>query len=77
MGKSITTPLCRWMAAWVPYMIWNFYSVKNNKIANNSRTNEAREKNNKHQFGTCRILRIFLVVCLTKFKNNKKFTQYN
>ncbi len=36
------------MAAWVN-MFWNFYLVKNHKIANNSATTEASEKN-KHIF---------------------------
>jgi hypothetical protein len=36
------------MAAWVPDMFCNFYLVKNHKIANNSRTTEAREKLSKN-----------------------------
>jgi hypothetical protein len=36
------------MAAWVPGMFSNFYLVKNYKIANNSRTTEARKKLSKN-----------------------------
>jgi hypothetical protein len=35
---------CHQVAALVPDMFYNFYLVKNNKIANNSATIEAREK---------------------------------
>jgi hypothetical protein len=56
-GKSAAS-FCRQVAASVPDMFCNFYLVKNHKIANNSATAEAREKN------TCilkilRILEIF------------------
>jgi hypothetical protein len=40
-------------------MFCNFYLVKNHKIANNSATTEAREKN-KYIFGILRILEKFL-----------------
>jgi hypothetical protein len=43
------------------------YLVKIHKIANNSATTEAGEKN-KHRFWICRILEIF-DVCLSKFEN--------
>jgi len=43
--------------------------VKNHKIANNTTTSIAREKN-KHRFEILRILEIF-DACLTKFKNNQ------
>jgi len=46
---------CHQVAALVPDMVCNFYLVKNHKIANNSTTIEAREKN-KHIFGILRIL---------------------
>ncbi len=52
-------------SAWVPYMFWNFYSVKNHKIAYNSTTAEAREE--LTQFCNPRISE----ACLTKFKNSK------
>jgi hypothetical protein len=42
-GKSASR-LCHQVAAWVPDMFYNFYLVKSYKIANNSATNEAREK---------------------------------
>ncbi len=57
---------CCQVAAWVPDMFCNFYLVKNHKIAKNSTTSKAREKN-KYRFG---IFRIFYVR-LTKFKNNQ------
>jgi hypothetical protein len=40
------------------YIFYNFYLVKNQKIANNSATTEAREKN-KHIIGILRILENF------------------
>jgi hypothetical protein len=43
------------VAAWLPDMFYNFYLVKNHKIAINSTTTKAREKN-KHRFGNLRIL---------------------
>jgi hypothetical protein len=46
------------VAAWFPNMFGNFYLVKNLKIANNSTTPKAREKN-KHKYGSVRILEIF------------------
>jgi hypothetical protein len=35
---------CHQVAALVPDMFWNFYLVKNDKIANNSVTTQAKEK---------------------------------
>jgi hypothetical protein len=32
------------VSAWVPVKYYNFYFVKNHKIANNSKTANAREK---------------------------------
>ena len=49
---------CHQMAALVPDIFCNFYIVKNHKIANNSATTEAREKN-KDIFGILRILENF------------------
>jgi hypothetical protein len=43
-GESAAS-FCRQVAAWVPDMFCNFYLVKNLKIANNSATTVAREKN--------------------------------
>ncbi len=48
-------------------MFWNFYFVKNDKIANNSVTTQAIEKN-EHTFQIIRILKLF-DACLTKFEN--------
>ncbi len=42
-GKSAVS-FCHQLAAWVPNMFHNFYSVKNHKIANSSSTTKAREK---------------------------------
>jgi hypothetical protein len=42
-GK-LAASLCRQAAALVLDMLWNFYLVKNQKIANNSATTEATEK---------------------------------
>jgi len=42
-GKSATSFCCQ-VAALVLDMFCNFYLVKNHKIANNSATTEAREK---------------------------------
>ncbi len=42
---------------------------KNHKIAKNSTTTKAREKN-KHRSGILRILQIFYA-CMTTFKNNQ------
>ncbi len=56
-GKSAAS-FCLQVAAWVSDMFSNFYLVKNHKIANNSTTTTAREKN-KHRFGILRILGIF------------------
>ncbi len=58
--KSAAEFFCQ-VAAWVRDMLCNFYLVKGHKIANDSTTTEAREKN-KHSF---EIHKIF-VVCLTK-----------
>ncbi len=41
--KSVAI-FCRQVAAWVPDMFWNFYLVKNHKIANTTTTTDAREK---------------------------------
>ncbi len=46
------------MAAWVSDTLLNFYLVKNSKIANNSATNKAREKN-KRRYKILRILECF------------------
>ena len=54
---------CHQVAALVPDMVCNFYLVKNHKIANNSATIEAREKN-KHIFGILGILEKMMYVCL-------------
>ncbi len=35
---------CRWAAALVPDMFYNFYLAKNHKIVNNSATTDAKEK---------------------------------
>jgi hypothetical protein len=48
-GKSAAS-FCHQVAAWFPDIFWNFYCVKNHKIAINSTTSKAREKN-KHRFG--------------------------
>ncbi len=48
-GKLVAR-FCHQVAAQVPDMFCNFYLVKSHKIANNSATTEAREKN-KHRFG--------------------------
>jgi hypothetical protein len=42
------------VAAWFPDMFCNFYLVKNHKIAKNSTTTKAKEKNNQ-RFGILRI----------------------
>ncbi len=42
-GKSAAS-FSHQVAAFIPDMFWNFYLVKNHKIANNSATIEAREK---------------------------------
>ena len=67
-GISAASFCCQ-VAAWFPYIFWNFYSVKNHKIANNSTTAKAREKISTN-------LELFkfwikIYVCLTKFKNNQ------
>jgi hypothetical protein len=54
------------VAALVPDMFCNLNLMKNHKIANNSTTTEAREKN-KRIFEIIRIKKID--VCLTKFEN--------
>jgi hypothetical protein len=56
------------VAAWVSDMFQNFYSAKNSKIAYNSTTTKAREKN-KHRFGILRFIEKFRG--LTNFKNNQ------
>jgi hypothetical protein len=42
------------VAAWIP-AVFGTHVVKNNKMANNSATTEAKEKNN-HRIGICVIL---------------------
>jgi hypothetical protein len=46
---------CQKVAAWVSDTLLNFYFIKNSKIANNSATTKAREKNERRY----KILRIF------------------
>jgi hypothetical protein len=58
---------CHQVAALVPDMFYNFYLVKNHKIANNSATIEAREKITTH-LESLKFQKIF-DVCLTKFEN--------
>jgi hypothetical protein len=55
-GKS-AAGFCYMVAALVPDMFCHFKLVKNHKIANNSTTDEAGEKN-KHIFGILRNLEI-------------------
>jgi hypothetical protein len=57
------------VAAWLPDVFGYFYFVKNHKIAKNSTTTKAREKN-KHRFRILRILQFF-DACSTTFKNNQ------
>ncbi len=67
-GKSAAI-FCHQVAALVPDMFCNFYSVKNHEMAKNSTTTKAGEKMSTNleflefqkSFG----------VCLTKFKNNQ------
>jgi hypothetical protein len=56
-GKSAAN-LCHQVAARSTDMFCNFYLVKNHKIAENSTTTKAREKN-QHRFQISRILEIF------------------
>jgi hypothetical protein len=49
---------CHWVAAWVLDTFCNFYFLKINKIANNSTTSEAVEKN-KSIYRIIRISEIF------------------
>jgi hypothetical protein len=57
-GKTDASFCCQ-VAAWVTDMFWDFYLVKNHKIAKkNSTVTKAREKN-EHRFGILRILDIF------------------
>ncbi len=67
-GKSAAS-FCHLVVARVTNMFCNFYLVKIHKIANNSTTIKAREKN-KYRFG---ILRNFDVY-LTKFLKKSNFT---
>jgi hypothetical protein len=55
--KSAASFCCH-VAAWFPDMFCNFYLLKNHKIAKNSTTTKAREKN-KHRLGIIRIFEIF------------------
>jgi hypothetical protein len=57
-GKSVAS-FCHHVAALVPAMFCIFYIVKNNKIADNSATTEAREN--------------FFCASLTKFENYQMF----
>jgi hypothetical protein len=41
---KIAARFCRQVAAWVPDMYCNFYSVKNNKIAKDATATRAKEK---------------------------------
>jgi hypothetical protein len=54
----IAASFCLQVAAWVSDVFCNFYLLKNHKIADNSTTPKAREKN-KHRFGILRTLEIF------------------
>jgi hypothetical protein len=56
-GKSADS-FCHQAAAWFPDMFCNFNLVKNHKIAKNSTTTKAREKN-KIRFGILRVLEKF------------------
>jgi hypothetical protein len=56
------------VAAWVPDMFGNFHLPKNQKIANNSTTTEARK--NMRRYGIITILENF-DVSLSKFKTNQ------
>jgi hypothetical protein len=56
------------VAAWVSYMFYNFYLMKNHKIAHNSTTTTARKT--KHKFGILKILEIFEIY-FTYFKNSQ------
>ncbi len=67
-GKSAVSFCCQ-VAGLLPDMFFNFYLVKNHKIANKSATTETTEKN-KHTFGIHRMLEFF-VACLTKFENGQ------
>jgi hypothetical protein len=60
---------CHQVAAW---MFGIFHLVKSHKIANNSATTEAREKN-RHRFGILRIIEIFL--CM--FDSILKLSNFN
>jgi len=50
-------------------MFCNFYLVKNHKIAKNSTTTKAREKNSTDMESL--EFKTFFDACLTKFKNNQ------
>jgi len=58
---------CHQVAALVPDMFWNFYLVKNNKIANNSAITQAREEISTYLESL--EFQKFFDVCLTKFEN--------
>ncbi len=64
LGKSAAS-FCHQAAAWVPDMFWNFYLMKNYKIANISATTWVREKISTY------LESLKIDVYLTKFKNNK------
>ncbi len=51
-------------------MFYNFYSARNYKTANNSTTDEAKEKN-KHGFGILRILEKSMMNVKTKFEKHQ------
>ncbi len=46
-GKSLAS-FCHRVAAWFPDVIYNFYLVKNHKIAKNSTSPQARQKISTH-----------------------------
>ncbi len=56
-GKSAAS-FCHQVAAWFLDKFCNFYLVENCKIAKNSTTTKARDKN-KHVYGILRILEVF------------------
>ncbi len=57
---------CHQVAAWVPDMFCNFYSVKSHKIANNSAMTEGKVK-----MSTDLESLEYFMMCLTKFENEQ------
>jgi hypothetical protein len=53
-------PFCRWVAAWLPNIFCNFYSVKTHKIANNL----TATRQIKHVCGVLKILEKNGYVCI-------------